>query len=216
MVSHAPQNLPNLSEHVSGLSPISEPCFKAVNFAEEKEGRKLNGSVIKKMQVDTEGACRLRYVNEEQCRSYNLGLKKHKAENFLCQLNGSDKFSGFGNFLKDDNFKYRGIKVLKLKRGMASKGPGGGATPYNGLYGRAPPERGTFFRLQVYERVGILLFEVYERVGKRSKFTLGNFCFNSGQLFSGPCEDWFLRKTNSRWRREARRTTADYKGIEEP
>ena len=45
--------------------------------------------------------------------------------------------------------------------------------------------------------------------------TLGNFCFNSGQLCSGPCEAWFLTKTNSRWRREARRTTADYNGIEE-
>ena len=26
---------------------------------------------------------------------------------------------------------------------------------YNGLYGEAPPERGTIFRLQVYKRVGI-------------------------------------------------------------
>ena len=26
---------------------------------------------------------------------------------------------------------------------------GGGGTPYNGLYGEAPLERGTFFRLQV-------------------------------------------------------------------
>ena len=26
---------------------------------------------------------------------------------------------------------------------------GGGGTPYNGLYGEAPPERGTFFRRQV-------------------------------------------------------------------
>ena len=43
--------------------------------------------------------------------------------------------------------------------------PGGG-TPYNGLYGEAPPERGTFFRPQVYEREGILLFGVYERVEK--------------------------------------------------
>ena len=43
---------------------------------------------------------------------------------------------------------------------------GGGGTPYNGLYGEAPPERGTFFRPQVFERVGILLDEVYERVGK--------------------------------------------------
>ena len=28
-----------------------------------------------------------------------------------------------------------------------------GGTPYDGLYGEAPPERGTFFSLQVYERV---------------------------------------------------------------
>ena len=41
-----------------------------------------------------------------------------------------------------------------------------GGTPYNGLCGEAPPERSTFFRLQVYERVGILRAEVYERVGK--------------------------------------------------
>ena len=34
-------------------------------------------------------------------------------------------------------------------------------------YGEVPPERGTMFRLQVYDRVtGISLFEVYERVGK--------------------------------------------------
>ena len=38
---------------------------------------------------------------------------------------------------------------------------------------------------------------------------LGNSCFNSGQLCSGPCEAWVPIKTNSRWRREARRTTAD-------
>ena len=39
--------------------------------------------------------------------------------------------------------------------------PGGGGTPYDGLYGEAPPEKGIFFRLQVYGRVGILLVEVY-------------------------------------------------------
>ena len=41
-----------------------------------------------------------------------------------------------------------------------------GGTPYNGLYGEVLPKRGTFPRLQVYERVGISLVEVYERVGK--------------------------------------------------
>ena len=33
-------------------------------------------------------------------------------------------------------------------------GGGGGGTPSNGLYGEASPKRGTFFTLQVYERVG--------------------------------------------------------------
>ena len=41
-----------------------------------------------------------------------------------------------------------------------------GGMSYNGLYGEAPPERGSFFGSQVYERVGISLFEVYERVGR--------------------------------------------------
>ena len=46
-------------------------------------------------------------------------------------------------------------------------GGGGGVLPsfYNGLYGKTPPERGIFFRLQVYEREGISLVEVNERVG---------------------------------------------------
>ena len=41
-----------------------------------------------------------------------------------------------------------------------------GGTPYNGLYGEAQPERGTFFRLHVYKRAGISQVEVYKRVGK--------------------------------------------------
>ena len=53
----------------------------------------------------------------------------------------------------------------------AVRRPGGGGRGdilYNGLYGEAsaPPERGTFIRLQVYERVEILLVEVFKRGGK--------------------------------------------------
>ena len=41
------------------------------------------------------------------------------------------------------------------------QGPGGkGGTSYNGLYGEAPPKRGTFFRLEVYKRVEISRAEV--------------------------------------------------------
>ena len=43
---------------------------------------------------------------------------------------------------------------------------GGDGTLYNGLYGKAPPKRGNLFRLQVYERAGISLVEVNERVVK--------------------------------------------------
>ena len=44
---------------------------------------------------------------------------------------------------------------------------GWSGTPYDGLYGReAPPERGTSFRLQVYEKVGISLsVKAYEIKG---------------------------------------------------
>ena len=40
------------------------------------------------------------------------------------------------------------------------------STPYNGLYGEAPPKWGIFFRRQVYGGVGISLAEVTEGVGK--------------------------------------------------
>ena len=46
---------------------------------------------------------------------------------------------------------------------MARKG-----IPYDGLYGESPPEMGTCYQLQVTERVGISLVEVYERVGNLS------------------------------------------------
>ena len=36
--------------------------------------------------------------------------------------------------------------------------------------GRLPPERGSFFRLQVYKRVGISQVEVYKRVVRNRSF----------------------------------------------
>ena len=45
-----------------------------------------------------------------------------------------------------DTVRFRHLKALGSCEG--------GETPYNGLYWEAPPERGTFFRLQVYKREG--------------------------------------------------------------
>ena len=50
----------------------------------------------------------------------------------------------------------------------ARKKPGGG-TPYSGLYGEAPPERGQgvpFFKLVVCKKVRKIVILVYERVTK--------------------------------------------------
>ena len=55
------------------------------------------------------------------------------------------------------------------------------------LYEEASPERGIFFRLQLYERVGISLVEIYKRVGKSvisvgKKVTVAkakNYCIDS-------------------------------------
>ena len=56
----------------------------------------------------------------------------------------------------------------KRRAFFSEKNTGGGVLPifYNGLYGKTPPERGIFFRLQVYEREEISPVEVYEKVGK--------------------------------------------------
>ena len=44
---------------------------------------------------------------------------------------------------------------------------GVGGTPYNGLYMKAAPERGTtFFKLQAYERLCVSLVQVYLMAAK--------------------------------------------------
>jgi len=59
-------------------------------------------------------------------------------------------------------------------RQRGTGGPGGvGGTPYSGLYGEAPPERGAFYKLPVYKRVGKTAILVYERVAKSAKYIKG-------------------------------------------
>ena len=43
---------------------------------------------------------------------------------------------------------------------QGGRGGGAGGSPFSGLYGEALPEMVTFFKPQVYERVGISLVEV--------------------------------------------------------
>ena len=96
---------------VYGINRISEPDLKAVSFAEKIAGQKLNGSLIREIDVDSESSCQLECVNEERCQSYNFGTQKGDSGKFKCQLSDSDRFVGFANFTEVENFIYRGIKV---------------------------------------------------------------------------------------------------------
>ncbi|KAL9982612.1 hypothetical protein ACROYT_G004678 [Oculina patagonica] len=95
---------------VHGIGRISQPDLKAVNFAKAIAGHKLNGSVIKEIEVDSESFCRFECVEEERCQSLNFGTTENNAGRYKCQLCDSDRFTGSINFTKDEDFNYRGIK----------------------------------------------------------------------------------------------------------
>ena len=99
----------------NGDPRMMTPVFQAVNFAREIRGRRLNGSVITEIQVDSESSCRLHCVNEISCVSYNFGSTINNNKKFKCQLSDSDRFASFKNFTEDNKFLYRGVKVRNFR-----------------------------------------------------------------------------------------------------
>ena len=99
----------------NGESRLTTSNYKAVNFAKEIRGRRLNGSVTKEIEVDSESSCRLQCVEETSCLSYNFGPGEDK-KMFKCQLSNSDRFTGLNNFIEDPQVLYRGIKVGNLSQ----------------------------------------------------------------------------------------------------
>ena len=91
-------------------SKVEVTELRAINFAKEIKGRKLNGSVIKEKDVYTEYDCQIDCVADSRCLSYNFGPSEDKKK-LKCQLCDSDRFVGLKNFTKDDKVMYRGIKV---------------------------------------------------------------------------------------------------------
>lgn len=81
-----------------------------VSFARAKcLGLKLNGYVIKEIDVATDTACGFACNNEVNCLSYNSEIAPDQTGRFRCQLRDSDRFAGFDNFKVDTFFKYTGI-----------------------------------------------------------------------------------------------------------
>ena len=59
------------------------------------------------------------------------------------KIHKSEPEPGNGNVNTDCTLLIRSGEIFES---IARSPGGGGGTPYNGLYGEAPPERGTFFR----------------------------------------------------------------------
>ena len=66
-------------------------------------------------------------------------LPETKVSHALVPLVKNERYSVFDSCFIDEKLSHNGEPVTR---------GGGGGTPYNGLDGEAPPERGTFFRLQ--------------------------------------------------------------------
>ncbi len=94
---------------VYGIGRISEHDLIAVNFAKAIPGQRLNESVIKEIEVESEDFCRRECVKEERCLSYNFGTTENNAERFKCELSDSDWFVGFINFTKEKKFQLHRI-----------------------------------------------------------------------------------------------------------
>ena len=70
-----------------GISRISGPNFKAINFAEKIKGQKLKRSLIRDGEEDSESSCQFECVDEKRCQSHNfvsliLSLLFNKADWF--------------------------------------------------------------------------------------------------------------------------------------
>ena len=93
-----------------GIRRISQPDLRAVRFANKIEEQKLNGSVIREMEVDSEISCHSESADERR-KSYNFRTIKGDSEKFMRQQSNSNRFAGFANFTEDNNFIYRGMMV---------------------------------------------------------------------------------------------------------
>ena len=113
-------------------------------------------------QSCTGGKCRMK------CRTKNKCVQQCSSLRRICPLvecHSKEKSCEQVSFTLPLQLNLKGGRPSHQKQNIHYPG-GGEGTPYYDLYGEAPPERGIFFRLQVYKRVATLLVEVYERAGK--------------------------------------------------
>ncbi|CAH3139644.1 unnamed protein product [Pocillopora meandrina] len=178
---------------VYGINRISEPDLKAVNFADEIERKKLDGSLIREVEVDSESSCQLECLGKERCQSYNFGTIMGDSKKFKCQLSGSDRFAGFANFTEDNDFIYRGIKSACEEDSFQCGEKGICIPNYNdgsvrckcdgGYTGKPCSKFRCHFVLLFYKNYFIILF-IFLSIEARSCYQLFQDGLNSGGVYT--------------------------------
>ena len=67
-----------------GSAHFLEPDFMAANFAKVIEDRKLNGTILRELEMASEISCQFECFAEDRCMSYNF-LSIHWNEISTCQ-----------------------------------------------------------------------------------------------------------------------------------
>ena len=67
-----------------GSTHLLEPDFRAANFAKVIEDRKLNGTILRELEMASEISCQFECFSEDRCMSYNF-LSIHGNETSTCQ-----------------------------------------------------------------------------------------------------------------------------------
>ena len=100
---------------VQGSNHFLESGFRAANFAKVIKGRKLNGTILRELEMASEISCQFECFSEDRCMSYNF-LSIHGNETSTCQnaTKWSDRFVSRVNFTKEDGALFKGIQVIIL------------------------------------------------------------------------------------------------------
>ena len=130
-------------------SPDSEYAFTIVD--EKQPMVQVNVGVVPNVAIIVDSGAGCNVIDRklwEELKQNKVKCVSMKSNKKLYPYGSAEPLKTAGCFVA--TVTVRNVTVEAEFTVIEGKGPrGGGGTPYNGLYGEAPPERGTFFRLQV-------------------------------------------------------------------
>ena len=138
-------------------STVTQKCPAGGRSESSIVGWMLRGHVYDTLFAELPFTCVFKCREDNRCQSFNWVISL-----LMCEFNNRTKEARPEDFIPNQDRSY-------YRRGLQRGEPSLSAVDTLKLagYGEAPPERGTFVRLHIYERAKkISLLEVYERLGK--------------------------------------------------